>query len=521
MSEKESVGFECVQPIKDHARLIMQWRNDPLSLEMSYHIEHKQIDSFYNEFLADYFSMQDLPPLFIIHEGKRVGFLRFRPAGHPTDPYRRVCEISINIAPEFRNRGLGKHALIEIKEWVKAQGYDDIYAEVKEKNKNSQKLFLSAGYKQIKSIHKTISDTGKTFSVCCYLAPLTEEKKGAGRVFVVAEAGSNWRMGTAKRDRDMAKALVDVAVDAGADAVKFQTYRPETLYVHNAGQSGYLMDLGITEDIFTLFADLAMPYELVEEIAAYCKGQGIQFMSTAFSEKDFEAVDPHVSIHKIASYEISHIHLLRLAARSGKPLVLSTGASEEGDIAWAVEAFRKNGGKDLTLLQCTSKYPADPASMNLQVIPWLKRRFKVDVGLSDHSRDPIVAPVSAVALGATLIEKHFTLSNALPGPDHSFAVLPHELKQMVEAIRVAEKMRGSGLKKIDPCEEELRAYARRGVQALRKIGKGEPFHEGKNIAVLRPGNQRAGVHPMFLPDLEGKSAKREISAGSGIEQGDW
>ena len=222
---------------------------------------------------------------------------------------------------------------------------------------------------------------------------------GKDRVFIIAEAGSNWRMGTPKRDMAMARALIDVAVEAKADAVKFQTYRPETVYVSNAGSSDYLSKAGIKEDIAEIFSDLAMPYEMISELAAYCGKSGIQFMSTPFSAADFAAVDPFVTVHKIASYEISHLRLIELAARSGKPLIMSTGASVEDDIDWAIQTFRANGGTELALLQCTASYPAPMDSLNLRVIPWLAQRFGVFSGLSDHSRDPTIGPVAAVALG--------------------------------------------------------------------------------------------------------------------------
>lgn len=344
---------------------------------------------------------------------------------------------------------------------------------------------------------------------------------GKDKVFIIAEAGSNWRMGTPKRDFAMAKALIDVAVEAGADAVKFQVYRPETVYVENAGTSDYLSAANIKEDIREIFADLAMPYDMVPKVAEHCRAAGILFMSTPFSPTDFAAVDPYVAVHKNASYEISHLRLIELGARAGKPFIQSTGASDEGDILWAAETFRKNGGKQLVLMQCTASYPAPLDSLNLKVLPWLAQRFGVTVGLSDHSRDPITAPVAAVALGARAIEKHYTLDNRLPGPDHAFAVTPEELKAMVAAVRSAEQALGDGVKRVLPAEEELFAYARRRVQAIRPVAKGETLREDVNIAILRPGRQRAGVHPRRLAELEGRKAARDIALGDGIQPGDW
>ncbi|TCS62994.1 N-acetylneuraminate synthase family protein [Varunaivibrio sulfuroxidans] len=340
------------------------------------------------------------------------------------------------------------------------------------------------------------------------------------RTFIIAEAGSNWRMGTAARDLAMAKTLIDIAREGGADAVKFQTYRAETVYVANAGSSDYLSSSGIEDDIQDIFSDLAMPYEMIGELAAYCKGQGIAFMSSPFSPADFAAVDPFVQVHKIASYEISHIRLIELAARTGKPLVISTGASTEDDIAWAVGHFRAHGGGELALLQCTSRYPAPLDSLNLRVIPWLRDRFGVVAGLSDHSREPAIAPAAAVALGARVIEKHYTVDNRLPGPDHAFALLPGELKEMVDHIRAVERALGDGVKAVHAVEDELAAYARRGVQAIRDIAPGERLREDENFAILRPGKQILGSHPRHLDRIEGHTARRAIAQGEGIAPDD-
>ncbi|MBZ0270435.1 N-acetylneuraminate synthase family protein [bacterium] len=339
-------------------------------------------------------------------------------------------------------------------------------------------------------------------------------------VFIIAEAGSNWRMGTPARDLNMARTLIDAAARAGADAVKFQTYRPETVYVSNAGDSDYLSEAGIRESIVEIFRDLSMPYEMIPELAAHAARQGIEFMSTPFSVEDLARIDPHVKRHKIASYEISHPRLLQAAGQTGKPLVLSTGACVDEDIAWSVETFRDAGGSDLTLMQCTAKYPAPHAAMNLRAIPGLRERFGVRVGLSDHSRHPTWAPVAAVALGAEVIEKHFTLHNRLPGPDHAFAITDAELVEMVAAIRAAEAMRGSGEKVVLPEEQELHAFARRCVQATRDIQKGDILREGENIDILRPGKQRPGAHPRWLARIEGRRAARDILAGDGVRERD-
>lgn len=342
-----------------------------------------------------------------------------------------------------------------------------------------------------------------------------------GHVFVIGEAGSNWRMGTPARDLKLACTLIDVAAEAGCDAVKFQVYRPETVYVPNAGNSDYLAHNGITEPITEIFRDLAMPYDLIPRLAEYCRQCGVVFMASPFSVADAQAVDPHTPMHKIASYEISHVRLLEYIGSTGKPLVLSTGACDAADIEIALACHRDAGGGGVCLMQCTARYPAEPDSLNLSALVTLSRRFGLPVGLSDHSRDPVLAPTMAVAVGARVIEKHFTLSNRLPGPDHTFAVEPDELTAMVRAIRDAERARGDGVKQVLPAERELRRYARRGLQAIRTIEPGTLLAEGVNYDTLRPGQRTLGVHPRLIPQIEGRRATRRIEIGEGIQDGDY
>ena len=182
-----------------------------------------------------------------------------------------------------------------------------------------------------------------------------------------------------------------------------------------------------------------MPYELIGDIAAYCEQVGIEFMSTPFSVADAEAVDPHVRRHKVASYEINHVRLLQWLAATGKPLIISTGAATEDDIDFCLTTVREAGSGDITLLQCTVELSCPARKPEPDGHPLAAQRFGVPAGFSDHSSDPIVGPVAAVALGATVIEKHFTLDQRLPGPDHAFAIEPDGLRAMIQAIRVAEQ----------------------------------------------------------------------------------
>ena len=340
-------------------------------------------------------------------------------------------------------------------------------------------------------------------------------------VFIIAEAGSNWRMGTPERDMKMAETLIDVASEAGADAIKFQTYRAHSVYVPNAGNSDYLSNAGIKESINKIFEDLSMPYEMIPKLAKYSKKKNIEFMSTPFSVEDAKAIDPYTNYHKIASYEISHLRLIEYIASTGKPTFLSTGASNKEEIKWALETFFSNGGGKITLLQTTAKYPAPISSLNLKAMIDLKNEFDVDVGLSDHSTDPIIGPVIATALGASVIEKHFTLDKKLPGPDHSFALNPNQLKEMIRSIRDAEKGLGSGEKVVLDEESELRDYAQRTIQCIKPISKGDIFVEGENVNVLRSGKQRKGLHPKFLEKIQGRKSTRNIPIGDGVMEEDY
>lgn len=507
------LSLEICRPIEAHARLVIAWRNDPHTLEMFYHHEPKVWDKFYLEFRDDYFVDPNLPPMFVRQEGELVAFLRYQQAQHPAGENGRTVDVSINVAPDARGRGIGAAALRLGSNYLRSSaGVDCVVAEVRQENAGSCRAFAAAGYSELGKAEKVIADTGEICKIVRFVQDLTPRYWRARGVKVIAEAGSNWRVGTLAGDRAMARTLIDVAVEAGADAVKFQTYRPDTVYAENAGKKVSIRDI---------FTDLAMPYEMVEELATYCIDKNIAFMCTPFSLEDFVAIDPFVKAHKIASYEISHPHLLRLAGNSGKPLVLSTGVSTETDIAWAVETFQAAGGSELCLLQSTAAHPTPLSEMNLRAIPWLKARFGVASGLSDHSRDPLLAPLTAVGLGATVIEKHFTLDNKLPGPDHSFAITAYELRLMVDGIREAEKSLGDGVVSVLPVEGELSSFARCGVQATRAISIGEVFHEDSNIAVLRPGNQRLGVHPRNLDNVVGRRASRNIASGEGVLPDDW
>lgn len=329
--------------------------------------------------------------------------------------------------------------------------------------------------------------------------------------FVIAEAGSNHN-----GSLPQAKELIDVAASAGADAVKFQVFRASRLYPRSAGVSEYLKT---ATPIYDIIAAMEMPYEWLPELAGHAASRQIAFLATPFDEQSSDALDPYVEAFKVSSYEMTHLPLVAYLARKGKPLIVSTGTATLEEVAATVRECRQSGPGSLALLQCTAAYPAPIDSLNIRALKTLADQFDVPVGLSDHSRDPVVAPIAAVACGASIIEKHFTLSNAMPGPDHMFALEPAELRLMVEKVRQTEQALGTGEKTVSAVELELRAFARRSIFAIRAIRAGDPFTM-ENVAVLRCGNCPAGLAPAEFPSLLGRRAARPIALDTAVRSGD-
>lgn len=320
--------------------------------------------------------------------------------------------------------------------------------------------------------------------------------------FVIAEAGANH-----DRDFDQAKRLIEIAADAGADAVKFQTYTGARLYSRKTPKFQYLK--GVSElPPAALLDSIALPREWQGELADYAATKGIMWFSSPFDLDAVASLDSiGVPAYKIASFEIVDLELIRRCASTGKPVVISTGMATLGEIEDAIEACRSEGNESVALLQCVSLYPAPAESMNLRAMETLKRAFGVPVGLSDHTLGTPVA-IAAAAMGANLIEKHFTLDRNLKGPDHPFAAEPQELADMVSGIRTTEQAMGDGLK-IGPIpeeSEEMFDLARRSVVAAVSIPKGTIITRGM-LTVKRPG---WGIRPKHIELVVGREAKTDI-----------
>lgn len=493
--------FELIEPDQEDAAQVLLWRNDPAVCAISKtHTAPMELATFFPHFLRVYYAASSLPPLFICQNTQRLGMLRF-------DPTLHGCEISIVIEASWRGKGVGQWALEAIEPWLKRQGVNSIQALVHRDNEASQKLFARAGYQKIGA--ETPFDRLEK-----WLHP------SAYPLFIIAEAGSNWKV-EGHDGLEMAYRLIDQAAKAGVDAVKFQYFRAATTYAPEAGVSTYLSQMGIDQDIGMLYQKLELPKEWLPKLAQRCVGQGIEFLASVFSIEDLNQVDPFVRRHKIASYEIGHLPLIKAVAKTGKPLILSTGASDLQTIDEAVETFFLSGGGSLTLLQCTAKYPAPAEAMHLSAIPALRQRYQLAIGLSDHSGPSATAAVGAVALGAAIIEKHITINRAFSGPDHAFAMETGELDSFVTALRQMEQMRGDPCKKVDPVEQELFLFAKRAIHALRDIQEGEILLLGDQIAIVRPGEKLPGLCPKHIDQVEGRKAKKEIPKGQGIQWDDF
>ncbi|MDT5269265.1 MAG: pseudaminic acid synthase [Acidobacteriota bacterium] len=324
--------------------------------------------------------------------------------------------------------------------------------------------------------------------------------------YIIAELSANHN-----QDFEQAAKIVEAAKAAGADAVKLQTYTADTLTI--ASDKEYFRVGGGTlwdgRTLHDLYAEAYTPWEWQPKLKAIADRLGLDLFSTPFDPTAVDFLEEMgVPAHKVASFEIVDLPLVERIARTGKPVIMSTGMATLGEIDEAVRAARRAGASQLALLKCTSAYPAAPESMNLRSIPHLAEAFGVPAGLSDHTLG-VAVPVAAVALGACLIEKHFTLSRATPGPDSAFSLEPEEFSSMVEAVRTAEKALGGVRYGVGPEEEKSRVF-RRSLFAVRDVKAGEVFTE-ENVRSIRPGH---GLPPKHLLEVLGRTAAEDIDRGT-------
>lgn len=337
------------------------------------------------------------------------------------------------------------------------------------------------------------------------------------KVFIIAEAGVNHN-GSVR----IAKKLIDAAAAAGADAVKFQTFRAEKMVTREAPGAKYQMEnTGSRKSQFELFRQLELPLPCYRELFLYCKKRKIMFMSTPFDEESADFLDGlGMNVFKIASGEITNKPLIERIAAKRKPIILSTGMSCLGEVRKAVRWIRnvwKPIAKKppLTLLHCVSNYPAKAEDTNLRAIGTLGKTFGLSAGLSDHTLG-IEMPIAAAAMGAKVVEKHFTLSRKMKGPDHRASLEPDELKAMVIAVRNVERAMGDGIKRPVDSEDKIKKIARKSLVAARDIKAGSVIKRS-HISIKRPGN---GIPPELIDKIINKKTRLDVKKDSLLKYSD-
>lgn len=325
--------------------------------------------------------------------------------------------------------------------------------------------------------------------------------EGNPRTQIIAEAGVNHN-----GDLSLAFEMIDKAKDAGADFIKFQTFNAEALVTKNAKKAGYQIEnTNKRESQLSMISNLQLSEEDHKKIFSYCHKKNIKCISSPFdieSAKFLRSLG--MSIFKVPSGEITNLQLLEYISSNSEEVILSTGMSTLRDIASALKVLSQNSKKKITVLQCTTNYPVPFNEVNLQAMKTIKENFNVNVGFSDHTLGTDIA-FAAAALGADIIEKHFTLSRDMPGPDHKASLEPQELKRMISGIRNIEMALGNGIKEPMPCELENMTIVRKSIVASRNIEKGEKFSYS-NITSKRPGN---GISPMEIHTLIGKKSTKD------------
>ena len=321
-------------------------------------------------------------------------------------------------------------------------------------------------------------------------------------VYIIAEAGVNHNGSIA-----LAKRMVDAAKGAGAHCMNSQTFALSSVASNRAIKAEYQKwNTDIDESQVDMLKKLELSFDQFRVLNRYCEEQGIEFLSTAF---DFESIDFLNSLGmtkwKIPSGDITNLPYLIRVAKLGKPVILSTGMSTMDEVGVAIDVLRENGAGEVTVLHCTTEYPTPFTDVNLRAMRTIGRAFDVSVGYSDHTKG-IEIPIAAVAMGATVIEKHFTLDRDMEGPDHKASLEPHELRAMIESIRNVELALGSDIKEPAPSEIRNIAVARKSIIAKRDIEKDEAFTED-NITVKRPGT---GISPMRWFEVIGQKATRDF-----------
>lgn len=330
--------------------------------------------------------------------------------------------------------------------------------------------------------------------------------------FLIAELSANH-----DRDLNQALALIDMAAQAGFDAVKLQTYSADSLTINTSHPSAKIDPIWGAEYLYDLYSKAAMPMDFHKPLFDRVEEHGMIPFTTLYDPTDLDFVESLDNcIYKVASFEINHLPLLRAIAQTKKPVILSTGTSALSEVEEAIEILEASNSGPVVLLHCCSAYPTPPEAANLRVIPTLKSAFGIPVGFSDHTMGPHI-PLAAMMLGACAIEKHITNDPRRPGPDHRFSASPEQAKIMVNSIRDAEKALGDGRKRTQEIEENNKSVGRRSIYITKDVSIGELLSES-NLRIIRPN---AGLHPRYLDTIIGKKARHPLKAGNPLFLGDF
>lgn len=486
----------------EDAKIILDWRNDEITRLMSFNQNLREWKNFKEEFSKNYFN-NILPPLFAIFENKKIATI-----GFVDDHDNKEHIISINVDPNYRNKGLGKEIINKSIDYLKLNFYKKFYnkiiAHIKEKNIASNKIFQKCNFilkktyiKNNEVIYEYIYNMD-TFNIGKCVISKNHP------TFIIAELSCNHN-----QNYENAIKLIHEAHRAGADAIKLQTYTPDTITL-NCKKNYFKIKGTIWEDqyLYDLYKTAYTPWEWHKGLKEEANKLGMELFSSPFDPTAVDLLESlDVPAYKIASFEITDHILIKKIAQTGKPVIISSGMASKEELREAVELLRKYGTKHICMLKCTSAYPAKPEDANLVTMKDMEESFNVIPGLSDHTLG-IEVPIVSVVLGAKVIEKHFTLSRDSGSADDEFSLTPNEFKQMTEGVRKAEKSIGTitygGVKS----EEECKKF-RRSLFVCKDIKEGEEFTT-ENVRSIRPG---MGLHTKHYDDVLGKKAKYNIEFG--------
>ena len=498
-----------VEKTDEDCFLIMTWRNDPATMQNSYNQIPYLFNNFKKIFYEKYFENY-IPPLFATFENKKIAFI-----GSMNTNEKDTIEISINIDPEYRGKKLSVPIIQHFLKFIH-NNYSEIntiVAEIKEFNISSIKCFLKSGF----LFKKKICKNNIFIHIYKYTMPKLPISNGFminnrtisndQPTYIIAELSCNHN-----QNINLAYQLIDAAAECGADAVKLQTYTPDTMTL-NCDKPIFKDCLKGTlwegQTLYQLYSKAFTPWEWHKELKDYANSKGLDLFSSPFDTTavDFlETLD--MPAYKIASFEITDHILIKRIAQTGKPVIISSGMASLSELNDAVSILRENGCTQIAMLKCTSAYPAKTEDANLNTIKHMMDTFNVIGGLSDHTLG-IEVPIASVVLGGRIIEKHFKLTDDSGSEDDAFSLKPDEFKKMVESVKIVEKTLGNIHYDGVNSESKSKKF-RRSLFIVEDVKQGEILTD-KNVKSIRPAN---GLHTRFYSNIIGKKARIDLEKGT-------